>query len=261
MHHLHTLSLQDRSTEGTPLSRCDVRVRLVVALAAILAVVMSSRTWFGLLVAAFCLVAMVAWRTPPGALIRRMAGPLVLAAVICLARMLMTGATPLAEFELGPWRLTLTREGLVEGTRIGSRVLGSLGILVLSCHGLSAQELFTALRWARVPGTWIEIAILMDRYIHVLFEQALDVIAAQKVRLGYGTWRRSFHSLGSLAGQVVLRSLEQTEKSHEAMLARGYQGFLPLRPLPSLSRRQRAITGAGVAIVTATYFLAERWPL
>ena len=85
----------------------------------------------------------------------------------------MTGTTPLASIDLGFWRLTATREGFSGGALIASRVLGSLGIVMLLCQGTPAAEMFAALRWARVPRTWIEIAVLMYRYLHVFFEQAV----------------------------------------------------------------------------------------
>ena len=121
--------------------------------------------------------------------------------------------------------------------------------------------MLAALRWASVPHTWIEIAMLMYRYLHILFEQAASVVSAQSVRLGYSGLRRSFQSLGSLAGMVILRSLDQAEKSHEAMMARGYRGRLPL----PACRRCRG--GKGVACVgrdrslPRPISLAERWPL
>jgi cobalt/nickel transport system permease protein len=143
---------------------------------------------------------------------------------------------------------------------IACRILGSVGIAMIMCQGMPAAEVFAALRWARVPLTWIEIAVLMYRYIHIFFEQAGCVASAQKVRLGYSNPRRSFQSLGSLAGMVVLRALDQAEKSHEAMTARGYQGRLPLPALPSLPWRQAAVACTGVVVIAAAYILAERWP-
>ncbi len=59
---------------------------------------------------------------------------------------------------------------------------------------------------------------------------------------------------------VILRSLDQAEKSHEAMTARGYQGRLPLPALPALPWRQVAVACGGVAVIAAVFVLAERWP-
>jgi len=257
MHHLQQLFSRDPASSRL-LADCDVRLRLIVALAAIIAVVASTRLWFGPIALGCCLVGLMLSRMPIKVLLRQLVGPLLLAAVVLVARTFMTGATPWFTIPLGSWRLTATREGFSAGALIASRVLGSVGIVMIVCKGMSAEELFAALRWAKVPRTWIEIAVLMYRYLHLLFERALSVIAAQKVRLGYSAPRRSLLSMGSLAGIVVLGALEQAEKTHEAMLARGYQGFLPFPALPQLPRKQLAIACIAITVIAAACFLAER---
>jgi cobalt/nickel transport system permease protein len=240
---------------------CDVRIRLIVAVTAIVAVVMSTRIWFGLIALGCCLAGLAAARTPPRTLARRLLEPLALAALVLLTRTFMTGKTPIARVDLGFWRLTATREGFLGGALIACRILGSVGIMVMLSKNSSIPELFAALRWAGVPHLGIELAMLMYRYLYVFLEQAGCVLSAQRVRLGYSGLRRSFRSVGGLAGIVILRSLDQAEKSHEAMVARGYRGCLPLPFLPPLSRRQLAIACVGLALIATAYALAERWPL
>jgi cobalt/nickel transport system permease protein len=261
MHHLHELFAADGPHARRALAGCDVRVRLIVALAATVAVVMSTCVWFGLIGLACCVVGLAALGTSPKAFAARLLGPLALAAVVFLTRALMTGTTPMVSIELGVWQLTATREGVLGGALIACRVLGSVGIVMVLCQTTPTPELFAALGWAKVPHTWLEIAALMYRYLHILLEQAVCVVSAQRVRLGYHGLRRSFQSAGSLAGIVILHSLDQAEKSHEAMMARGYRGRLPLARLPTLPRRQWALAGVGVILVATAYLLVERWPL
>ncbi len=236
----------------------DVRVRLVIALATILAVILSARAALPFMVLGGSLAWLAMARTPARLLFSRLAGPLALALVICLAKMLTTGTTPLATCEVGSWHLTATSEGLEEGLLIAGRILGSVGAVMALCLGTPAQELFAALRWARLPPMLLEIAMLMYRYIFLLFEQAVSVMTAQKARLGYGTFFQSLQSLGNLAGIVLLRSLDQGGRTYEAMLARGYHGYLPAPSLPGLTRRQLAGIAASLALITTTYWWIER---
>ena len=261
MHHFQEFSFRGSATGGGPLAGCDMRVRLIVAVTAIVAVVMSTNIVFGLIAMACSLLGLAAVRTPPRVLLRRLVGPLLLAALVLLMQTFLTGATPMTPIDLGFCRLTATREGFWAGALIASRVLGSFGIVMVLCHGAAAAEILAALRWARVPRTWIEIALLMYRYLYVFLEQAACVASAQRVRLGYSNLRRSFQSLGSLAGMVILRSLDPAEKSHEAMTARGYQGHLPLPAMPRLPWRQAAVACSAAVAIVAAYLLAERWPL
>ena len=259
MHHFQDLSSRS-ATQSAILPGCDIRVRLIVALAAIVAIVMSTSIAFEGTAIVCSLIGLAATGTSPKVLALRLMGPVVLAALVLAMQTFMTGTTPMAVIELGCCRLTATGEGFRAGALIASRVLGSFGIAMFICQGSPAAEIFAALRWARVPRTWTEIAVLMYRYLHVFLEQSRCVASAQRVRLGYSSLRRSYQSAGNLAGMVILRSLDQAEKSHEAMTARGYQGRLPLPALPTLPWRQVAVACGGVAVITAVFVLAERWP-
>lgn len=241
------------------LAGCDPRVRLIVTLAAILAVVTSTRIGFGLTALGGSLVALAWGRARFAQMLHRLAGPALLAAGILLAKTFLTGITPLAELDLGIGRLTATREGLSEGALIATRILGSLSLLTLLCSNASMGELAAALRWARVPRAWLEIALLMHRYLHVFASQAAGVVCAQRVRLGYRSPRRLLASVGIAAGMIVLRSLDQAQRSHQGMIARAYRGAIPLPELPPLSRSQAAVACMGVAAVAAALAIAERF--
>ncbi len=190
-----------------------------------------------------------------------MTAPLGIVAVVCLLRALMTGTTPLASLPLGPWHLVVSREGLLDGAQIAARALGSVSAIVVLCTFTQAHEIFAGLRWARLPRAWIEIAMLMVRSIFTLFEQAAGVLSAQKARLGHATYRRSLQSLGSLAGIVILRSIDQAQRTHEAMVARGYQGSLPVPNLPPLAKKDKIVSAIAAGLIGVAFVLAERWPL
>jgi cobalt/nickel transport system permease protein len=248
-----------RLDDDSPLARFDVRTRVIVAVATMVAVVMSTRPWLPLAVLGLCAGYWIAARESLRVALGRFAGPLGLAGLVWLWRALTTGGVPVWSLDLGPWRLVATREGLLGGALIASRVLGSVSVFIILCTTTPADRIESVLRWARLPRTWVEIAMLMRRYIFILLDQAVSVVAAQKLRLGYGTLRRALGSMSNLAGIVMLRSLDQAEKSHQAMVARGYTGTLPIPSLPAMPGRERRIAAAGVAILAIVHFLAERW--
>lgn len=259
MHALDGLSPLVR-TPGDSSACTDARSRLIVALVVLLAVVMSTRMWLPVIVLAGCMVWLVALRASLRCVLCRLAAPLGLAAIIATVRTFSTGVTPIASFDLGPFHLTATHEGAVEGSLIGCRVLAAVAVVLVLSLTTSAEAILAALHWVRMPKTWIEIASLMYRYLFVFFDEAGRVVAAQRVRLGYSRWRSGLHCLGSLAGGVVLRSLDQADRTYEAMQARGFDGSLPLPTLPAMHRRQVFLTTALVATVVVAYLLAERWP-
>jgi len=236
-------------------SRMDARVKLFVALSAIVAVILSSRAVLPLAVGATCLAFMAALRVPARLIVARVAAPLGLVAVIVVLRPFLMGGTPLFTVPLFGWTLTATREGALEGLLFGARVFGAVSVVLLLGMVTPAHKVFAALRWARVPKGWVEIAMLMYRYVFALLDDAADVAAAQQVRLGYANLRLALKSAGVLAGAVLLRSIDQAEKTHNAMVARGYQGTLPMGTLGPVPRRDVAI-GCACLIALA---LASCW--
>jgi cobalt ECF transporter T component CbiQ len=253
VHHVLELIAAPSSVGQGRLARIDVRVKLILALAAIVAVILSRHVALPLATAAVCLAILCCGGAPRGKTLRRLAAPLGLAAVVCLWRALMAGGEPVWAVKLGWLSLSASRQGLFEAALIGARVLGSVSAALVLCSFAQAHDIFAALCWARLPRTWVEIAMLMVRSIFTLFEQAASVLQAQKVRLGHATLGRALESAGSLAG------MEQAERNHEAMVARGYQGRLPLPELPRFRRRDAAACALGVVVLAAAFILAERW--
>ena len=55
----------------------------------------------------------------------------------------------------------------------------------------------------------------------------------------------------------MLRSIDQAQRTHEAMLIRGYQGTLPIPRLGPLAWRDMTMLMAGLAALAATLAIAE----
>jgi cobalt/nickel transport system permease protein len=236
----------------------DARLALVGSAVTIVAVVASSHAWFPLLVAAGCVVWLavrrVRWRT----IAWRLGAPLGLVLVACVLKAFLTGTTTVLALDVGRWHLSATREGLLDAAMLGSRVVGAVAMGLVLCLHSPAHELLAALRWAGVPRTWIEIAMLMCRYLFALRDEAETVRWAQQVRLGYADWQRSCRSAGALAGVVLMRSLDQAGRTHEAMLARGYSGHMPIRPLTAMPWRDRLVLAVWVLAVVVAFWGLER---
>ena len=258
MDDLDAIGLDDSSaTAGRPATG-DARIALVGSSVTIVAVVASSHAWFPLAVAAGCVVWLVVRRVRWRTIAWRLGAPLGLVLVACVLKAFLTGTTTVLTIDLGRWHLAATREGLADAAMLGSRVVGAVAMGLVLCLQSPAHELLAALRWARVPRTWIEIAMLMCRYLFALRDEAETVRWAQQVRLGYADWQRSYRSAGVLAGVVLMRCLDQAGRTHEAMLARGYSGHMPIRPLGAMPRRDRLVLAGWTLAVVAAFWVLER---
>jgi cobalt/nickel transport system permease protein len=132
-----------------------------------------------------------------------------------------------------------------------------MSVMLLLSSVTPAHRIFQALRALGAPQGWVEIAMLMYRYIFVLLDITVDVTAAQRVRLGYSSARRGLSSAGIVAGTVILRSMDQAVRTNEAMRVRGYRGDIPLGPMPPLTWRDARIIGVAAIVLGGVLFAAE----
>jgi cobalt/nickel transport system permease protein len=220
-------------------ARLDARVKLVVAVAALLCVIVSTKPFFPVFVLALCLTATVAVGVPARLIAFRLASPLTLTLVLAALQTLLNHT---------PLQRTLP---------IAARGLAAVSVVLLLSSVTPAHRIFHALRALGMPLGWVEIALLMYRYTFAFLELTEDLISAQKVRLGYSGLKRSLSSLTMVAGTVVVGSLDQAERTNEAMVMRGYRGTFPRVPLPSLARRDWFMIGASLAFLTGSFWLIE----
>lgn len=216
------------------LSRIDVRIKLIVIIASLAMVISGTGTQFPLIIAGLCLLACVGIKVPPRLLLLRMAEPLLIACVVLLLKLFYSGNDPLFSFSLIGLEVTGHRDGLYEGIRIVSRILGGVSLIMLLGFSTPFAELMAGLAWMKVPRSFIEIMMFAYRYVFVFIEDGVTIYQAQKNRLGYAGIRRGLKSIGTLAGSLVIRSFDQSHKTAEAMTQRGYTGAMPLlstRPL------------------------------
>lgn len=239
------------------LSRLDVRAKLGVALAALLAVILSTRPWLPLALLAICLTSVFGLRIPAKLVAVRLAGPMAVAAAIVVLQSLTSGVTPLAVVHMAQWHLAFTREGLAHGLVLGSRVLGAVSIVLLVGFVTPAHEIFRSLAGWRLCRGWLEVATLMYRYVFVLMERAAELGAAQRLRLGYSSTKRSLDSASVLAGATILSSYDQAVRTHEAMLLRGYTGEMPFGPARSMSKRDGLLAALALLALVTAYVVLE----
>lgn len=217
------------------LTGIDPRVKLTVALAAIVLVLFSRTPAFPLLVAGASLGATFALRFPLRIVAARLSLPLGMVTVVFALRLFATAGEPLFTLRAAGIALHATREGLHAGGLLALRVLAATSVVVLLGMVAPAHALFRALLWFKVPRGLVEVGLLTYRFVFVLLDIAADMATAQTLRLGYRGAARSVRSVGTLAGAVLVKSLDQAARTSEAMVLRGYAGTMPvgaLRPMP-----------------------------
>lgn len=240
------------------LSSLDPRVKLISAIATILAILSCGDAVFPICVFVLSIVVMIALGIPANIVLSRAAIPASIVSVLFILRLFMTPGDVIWSVAIGPLTPTATAQGLHDGVILATRVAGAVSVMLLLGMVTAAHDIFRALLWMKVPHAWVEVAMLMYRYIFVLLEAASDMATAQKLRLGYSDSRKALQSVGVLSGAVLLRSIDQAERANEAMALRGYNGTIPVGKLPPLRRGDAVLMASIPAFMAAACLLLER---
>jgi cobalt/nickel transport system permease protein len=92
--------------------------------------------------------------------------------------------------------------------------------------------LLSTLAKLKVPTLFIELMLLMYRFIFIVLETCHQMMLAQKVRLGYSSYRSSFRCFGSLFATLFIRAFEKANAVYTALEARGHDGELKVLDVP-----------------------------
>ncbi len=210
-----------------PVSRIDPRVKLASALALLVMVISCRGVVFPLLVSLLSLALCLSLGTPLRILLLRFSEPLFIAATVLFLKMFFSGSEQIFTIGLAGFELAGHRDGLLEGVRIASRIVGGVSLLAVIGFSTPFTELMAALSWFRVPQVLIDVALFAWRYLFLLMEDAQVVYNAQKNRLGYVGYRRALSSFGTLAGVLVIKAFDNSQSITTAMVQRGYDGAMP----------------------------------
>jgi cobalt/nickel transport system permease protein len=229
-------------------SKVDARVKLIVALTLLVMVLSYKGTMFPLTVAAVSFVLCLKMRIPVRILVMRLAQPMFIASVALLLKFFFSGEDVLFSINLFGMEMAGYKDGLMEGLCIASRILGGVSLIVTLGFAMPFIEFMAALSWFKVPAPFIEIIMFAYRYLFMFLEDAVTIYSAQKNRLGYSEIRKGLNSFGVLAGSLMLRGFDQSQKTANAMIQRGYTGDIPL-----LKRKPLRTAEVAVAVMIVIF--------
>jgi len=143
--------------------------------------------------------------------------------------------------------VSLSVAGLLAGWNIV--IKGTLGVLTSLTLAATTmpRDLLIGLQRLRMPNTITTIATLMLRYLEVIIGEARRMRIA---RISRGHDPRLLWQAGATArgvGSLFLRSYERGERVHLAMLARGWNGEMPVLHERPTGRREWLLGLAPVA--------------
>lgn len=105
-----------------------------------------------------------------------------------------------------------------------SRALGAVGCLYFLSLSTPLPELLGVCRRVHIPEVMIELAVLIYRYIFILFSTFRDMKDAAASRLGYRGLKRSLYTTGLVYGGLLANSFRRAGICFDAMESRCYAG-------------------------------------
>ncbi len=218
--------------------RVDPRVRLLLAIALVVLVAVADRfitLWVGLAVA---LIVVGASGNPWRVLARRLLAMNMVLLLVAALLPITTAGTAVFHVAGRPY----SWEGLLTAAAV---VLKGNGIVLVSAGLLGtipAATLGHLLSHFRVPGKLVHLTVFTVRYLDVFRHEYARLRVAMRVR-GFraGVNRHTYRSFGYLAGMLLVRSLDRSERIVAAMKCRGFEGrfylldhfaFSPARDVP-----------------------------
>jgi cobalt/nickel transport system permease protein len=216
-------SLDELAARDTPAARLDARAKVAVTLAFVGVVASFGRLELGRLapLAAFPLAFAALGDVPWRPLLVRLALASPLALGVAAFEPFLDRAPALA---LGP--VTVSRGELALLVILAKFAL-SLGAALLLVATTGFDAICLALARLGVPRVLVAQLSLTYRYLFVLGEEAARLVRAHGLRAP-GARRPTLRTAGTLLGQLLLRAMARAERIHSAMLARGFDGRLPM---------------------------------
>lgn len=228
MHHTYL----DRLAYGqSPLHRLDPRVKLVAAVAAVLAIVLCQAPQplrLGLY-AALVGACVAGARLPWWYLFKR--SLLVIPFALAVGGLLpfRPGGHPVAQTTVLGVDLVVTDEGLRLLAVVALKSYIAVWTMLLLASTTRFHRLLAAMQYFGMPRVLTMLLGFLYRYLFVIVGEAIRMRRARHARLaGSARGGRGLRVAAAGVGVLFIRSYERSERVHQAMAARGFDGEVRL---------------------------------
>lgn len=180
----------------------------------------------------------------------RLPGLFMLAMLIILP--FMSGQEVL--FRVGP--LSVKAEGCLDALLIACRFVSIMTIGIVLFGTTPFLTTVKAMRSLGLPPILADMTLFAYRYLFEISADLKTMQTAMRLR-GFRGRRNSMGTLASLAGTILVRSYEQSDRVFKAMIMRGYgQSASYLEDFQPSYRR--GLAGLVVSVLVATAFVAAQ---
>jgi cobalt/nickel transport system permease protein len=139
------------------------------------------------------------------------------------------------------------------------RFMMTVGAALILIASTGYHAVCMALEKMGVPQVFVVQLLFLYRYLFVLVDEASRMVRARSLRSfqGKGLGMRVF---GSMAGHLLLRTMDRAQRIHLAMLCRGFDGNIrPFHPLKVRAWEVLFLLGWSALFVFMRYYNVPRF--
>ncbi|MDV0445516.1 Cobalt transport protein CbiQ [Methanimicrococcus sp. At1] len=137
------------------------------------------------------------------------------------------GGETLWSVNLFGWIISVTTGSANLALLVFARSANGLACLFFLSMTTPMLELFSYFKRFSFLDVFMELVMLIYRYIFVFLALLLNIQSAQTMRFGYRNFKTSIHSAGLLVGSLFVQTIEQGDRLYLSMNSRCYDGKLP----------------------------------
>ncbi len=112
------------------------------------------------------------------------------------------------------------------------RAVSGVTVMLAFATSTPIPHLSQALRQTHIPVEVCEIIVLIYRYAFLLLERMEIMWSAAGSRMGFSGFKRSIHTVSSIAVGMFVSSMNLADKAQIALECRGYRGYFPIYNRP-----------------------------
>ncbi|MGI5874587.1 MAG: cobalt ECF transporter T component CbiQ [Bacillota bacterium] len=155
-----------------------------------------------------------------------MAVPLTFILLSTLAIIVNFSHTPLDAFAipLGSIYVTGSWHGIYRAFQLIITAMAAVSCLYFLSLNTPMTDILEVLRRLRCPLLFIELMMLIYRFLFVLLEIASSITTSQRSRLGNKDLKTAYHSFSNMVSVLFVRAIKKSNALFDAMESRCYDG-------------------------------------
>ena len=222
--------LDDVAT-SSPLRSVPAGLKLILCLAATVIAVASPEIWVPLFVGITMIFAsLVLAKVPFRLYLSLLTIPLAfgLSGAVILLFFTGGGETLVSFFSFWVYDIQITTDSLHLSLLVFARTLGGMCSLYFLAVTTPMTSLFAVFQNMHIPQEFIDLTMLIYRYIFVFIGEAIGIHNAQVIRGGYQGWKNGIYAFSMLVSMLFVRTWERGDEIFLSMNSRCYDGCMAL---------------------------------